>query len=134
MKFANRVRFPNGPPRVIRRGFSYGPPLQGVQDDGKDRGVVGLFFFARVNEQFYTILRWMQKTEFSDVFKKIPNGLNAQDGLIGSREDPTANTRHHIPLPAGGSLSLQLADFLRYRGVAVMFAPSIKGLRTLCVD
>jgi deferrochelatase/peroxidase EfeB len=134
MKFANQVRFPNGPPRVIRRGFSYGPALQGVHDDGKNRGVVGLFFFARINEQFYTILRWMQKTEFSNVFKKIPNGFNAQDALIGSREDPSANTKHHIPLPGGDHLTLQLIDFLRYKGVVVLFAPSMAALQTLAAD
>ena len=61
LTFPNRVRFPGGPggvvPRLIRRGFSYGEPLQTVEDDLQDRGLVGFFFRARVNEQFYTILR-----------------------------------------------------------------------------
>ena len=59
--------------------------------------MVGLFFFARVNEQFYTILRWIYKTDFGDAFKTIPNGLNAQDGLVGNRADPKANTVFTIP-------------------------------------
>jgi deferrochelatase/peroxidase EfeB len=134
MKFANRVRFPNGPPRIIRRGFSYGPPLQGMQDDGQDRGVVGLFFFARVNEQFYTILRWMQKTEFSDAFKSVPNGLNSQDALIGSRQDPTAYTRFYLPRSNGSPLNLQLVDFVRYKGVVVLFAPSIKAINVILAE
>jgi deferrochelatase/peroxidase EfeB len=134
MKFANRVRFPNGPPRVIRRGFSYGSHLDGIKDDEKDRGLVGIFFFARVNEQFYTILRWIHQTEFSDVYKKIPNGLNAQDALIGNRADPKANTQFHIPRSGKAALSLQLVDFVRYKGVAVLFAPSIKALNTLMAD
>jgi hypothetical protein len=128
MKFANQVRFPKGPPRVIRRGFSYGPHLDGTQDDGKDRGVIGLFYFARINEQFYTILRWMQKTDFSDAYKKVPNGLNAQDALIGNRKDPKAETNFHVPLADKSPLTLQLIDFVRYKGVAVFFAPSIKAL------
>ena len=66
---------PEGAAAVVRRGFSYGPHLEGTQDDGKDRGVIGLFYFARINEQFYTILRWMQKTDFSDAYKTVPNGL-----------------------------------------------------------
>jgi deferrochelatase/peroxidase EfeB len=76
MKFANRVRFPGGPPRLLRRGFSYGPSLHGVQDDGLDRGLVGLFFFARVNEQFYTVLILLSQkvagfVEENHVFGKI---------------------------------------------------------------
>ncbi len=131
MKFANTVRFPNGPPRVIRRGFSYGSHLEGTQDDGKDRGVVGLFYFARINEQFYTILRWIQKTDFSDAFKQIPDGLNTQDALIGNRAEPNASTRFLVPTAQGNPVTLQLIDFIRYKGVAVMFAPSMKALATM---
>jgi hypothetical protein len=131
LKFANQVRFPKGPPRVIRRGFSYGPHLDGIQDDGRDRGIIGLFYFARVNEQFYTILRWIHKTEFSDVFRKIPDGLNAQDALAGNREDPKANTQLHIPQADKAALDLQLKNFIRYKGVVVLFAPSIKALNTI---
>jgi deferrochelatase/peroxidase EfeB len=131
LKFANQVRFPKGPPRVIRRGFSYGPHLDGTLDDRKDRGIVGLFYFARVNEQFYTILRWIQKTEFSDAFKKIPDGLNAQDALAGNREDPKANTRFQIPLTDKTALSLQLKNFIRYKGVLVLFSPSMNALNVI---
>ena len=147
MKFANSSRFPKGPPRVIRRGFSYGSQLDGTQDDGKDRGVIGLFYFARVNEQFYTILRWMQKTDFSDAFKQIPNGLNAQDALMGNRAEPRASTEFLVPLAQAANsllqtsdaslesfripLTLQLMDFIRYKGVAVLFAPSMKALNTM---
>jgi deferrochelatase/peroxidase EfeB len=134
MKFANRVRFPKGPPRVIRRGFSYGPHLDGIKDDEKDRGIVGIFFFGRVNEQFYTILRWINQTDFSDAYKKVPGGLNAQDALVGNRADPKANTRFFIPRSGKPALSLQLVDFVRYKGVAVLFAPSIKALNTLIAD
>jgi deferrochelatase/peroxidase EfeB len=134
MKFANRVRFPKGPPRMIRRGFSYGPHLDGTSDDEKDRGIIGVFFFARVNEQFYTILRWINQTDFSDAYKKIPNGLNAQDALVANRASPKANTEFYIPRSGKAALSLQLADFVRYKGVAVLFAPSIKALNTLIAD
>ena len=134
MKFANQVRFPKGPPRVVRRGFSYGPHLEGTQDDGKDRGVIGLFYFARINEQFYTILRWMQKTDFSDAYKMVPNGLNAQDALIANRKDPKAETNFHVPLADKPPLTLRLIDFVRYKGVAVFFAPSIKALGLMTME
>jgi deferrochelatase/peroxidase EfeB len=131
MKFANQVRFPKGPPRVIRRGFSYGPHLDGTQDDGKDRGVIGLFYFARINEQFYTILRWMHKTDFSDAYKRLPNGYNAQDALIGNRADPKAETQFCVPLAEKSSLTFRLERFIRYKGVAVLFAPSIRALNVI---
>lgn len=131
LKFANTVRFPRGTPRLIRRGFSYGPALTQAANDDVDRGVVGVFCFARVNEQFYTVLRWLQKTDFSDAFRSIPNGLNAQDGLFGNRGFEQANTSFHLPRADGSSVSLQLRDFIRYKGVAVFFAPSMAGLATL---
>jgi deferrochelatase/peroxidase EfeB len=134
LKFADQVRFPAGPPRLVRRGFSYGPPLDGQEDDGVDRGVVGLFFFARVNEQFYTVLRWMQKTGFSDSFKSLPNGLNAQDPLLGNRNTPKANQEFCIAVEGGNLLRLQLSDFVRYKGVAVFFVPSLRALEVLCSD
>jgi hypothetical protein len=31
---------------------------------------MGFFFCARVNQQFYTILRWFRKTEFSEAFPR----------------------------------------------------------------
>jgi deferrochelatase/peroxidase EfeB len=134
LKFANQVRFPKGAPRVIRRGFSYGPKLEGLADDGVDRGLVGLFCFARVNEQFYTVLRWLQKTDFSDAFKTIPDGLESQDGLFGNRGFPGANKAYHIPAANGSAITLQLPDFIRYKGVAVFFAPSMKALEVLSSD
>lgn len=99
-----------------------------------DRGVVGLFFFARVNEQFYTVLRWMQKTGFSDSFKSLPNGLNAQDPLLGNRNTPKANQEFCIAVDGGNLLRLQLSDFVRYKGVAVFFVPSLRALEVLCSD
>jgi deferrochelatase/peroxidase EfeB len=134
LKFANEVRFPRGVPRMMRRGFSYGPRLDGTVDDGVDRGIIGLFCFARVNEQFYTVLRWLQQTDFSDAFKAIPNGLHAQDGLFGNRGFPGAEEQFRIPVAGGAPVTLQLKDFIRYKGVAVFFAPGIKALETLGAD
>jgi deferrochelatase/peroxidase EfeB len=134
MKFANQVRFPKGPPRIIRRGFSYGPHLDGTEDDGKDRGVIGLFYFARINEQFYTILRWMHKTDFSEAYKRLPNGYNAQDALIGNRADPKAETQLCVPLAENSSLTFRLEQFVRYKGVAVLFAPSIRALNIIASE
>ena len=131
MSFPNQSRFPGGPPRLLRRGFAYGPKLEGTVDDGRARGLVGLFLCARVNEQFYTVLRWMQATEFSDLFDGIPNGARSQDSVIGNRGKPGANPQALVRLPGGGHLALGLRDFIKYRGVALFFAPSMKALAIL---
>lgn len=100
-------------------------------DDGKDRGIVGLFYFARINEQFYTILRWMHLTDFADAYKQLPNGTSAQDALTGNRADPKAETRFQVALAGNSSLTFQMKQFIRYKGVAVLFAPSVKALNTM---
>ncbi|MET1412482.1 hypothetical protein ABVF61_09460 [Roseibium sp. HPY-6] len=130
---ANSVRFPNGPPRLIRRGFSYGPPLEGTQDDGLDRGLIGLFACARINEQFYSVVRWIQKTSFSDQFDAIRRGRKRQDMMFGFRGKRNAETTTHIPVEAAGTpaLKLPLKDFIRYKGLAVFFVPSLKTLNYL---
>ena len=137
LTFPNKARFPKGPPRLIRRGFSYGPPLQGTTDDGKDRGLFGVFLCARINEQFYSILRWMQQTSFSGVFDRVATGRNGQDNLTGSRlpggENRTPNTSivgRSDPSVAIGSL----LPFIRYKGVAVLFLPSINAINCLTSD
>jgi deferrochelatase/peroxidase EfeB len=130
LNFANDVRFPKGAPRLIRRGFLYGPPLATPQDDGADRGLVGLFFCARLNEQLYTVLRWMQETEFSDVYAAHPNGSRAQDAIMGNRAKRRANTRVWIP-KGDVELAPTLSGFIRFKGVAPLFAPGLHALAVL---
>jgi hypothetical protein len=77
----NRSLFPGGFPRVLRRGLPYGPPLEGDEDDGVDRGVAGMFLCANINNQFYTIMRWLGRTDFSPLF---PDRVG-QDPIVGNR-------------------------------------------------
>jgi deferrochelatase/peroxidase EfeB len=134
LSFPNASRFPKGPPRLIRRGFSYGEPLASAEDDGKDRGLFGLFLCARVNEQFYSVLRWMQQTQFSDVFDHGKPGRAGQDRLTGSRlpggENRTPDS--NILATVGGvSTPISLQPFIRHKGVVILFVPSIAALREL---
>jgi hypothetical protein len=134
LTFPNASRFPKGPPRLIRRGFSYGEPLASVADDGKDRGLFGIFLCARVNEQFYTVLRWMQQTDFSPVFDQTKPGRAGQDRLTGSRLPGGANRVPDSNIPvtsADAPTSISLEPFIRYKGVAVLLMPSMASLREL---
>lgn len=131
LNFRNQSRFPKGPPRVIRRGFSYGARLEGTEDDGANRGLVGLFFCARINEQVYTLLRWMQKSDFSDAFRSIPRGSDCQDGVAGCRSGQSVNATLYIPHESRPPLNLTLPRFIQFRGVAPFFVPSLATLATL---
>ncbi len=75
----NQRMFPGGFPRLLRRGTPYGPPLDGLVDDGIDRGIVGMFLCANLNRQFYTITRWLGRTDFSPLLVD-PDG---QDPIVG---------------------------------------------------
>ena len=126
---ANKSRFPGGTPRLIRRGFSYGPRLNGLVDDGMDRGIVGVFAGARINEQLYTILRWMQKTDFSEAFAQAQGGFRLQDSLMGTRSMDGANSRVIFRSPTNARFQVTLQQFIRFKGVAVMLAPSLSAIR-----
>jgi hypothetical protein len=134
LKFANEVRFPKGPPRLARRGFSYGEPWQASADANEPRGIVGLFLCASVNEQFYTILRWIHQTDFSDVYRSFPNGTNAQDALVGDHAAAGANTSLHLMSERTNPADIGLKPFVSYKGVVVLFAPGMHALEILSRD
>lgn len=131
LTYPNQRRFPAGPPRFIRRGFSYGAPLAGDADDGVSRGIVGTFLCARVNEQFYTALRWIQQTQFAEGHHRKPYHAKMQDGLFGNRGMPGVKKRFPIARETGEALRVELVDFITYRGVSVFFLPGMNSLERL---
>jgi deferrochelatase/peroxidase EfeB len=126
LDFANQTMFPAGFPRLLRRGTPYGPPLDGEIDDDVDRGVVGMFFCANIDRQFYTIMRWINKTDFSPVYTN-PNG---QDPLVGNRDIPGASNEFEL---TNGSSTIRLQglkNFIRIQGVALTLVPSMSTLQS----
>ncbi len=126
-------KFPNGPPRFIRRGFTYGPPATGETEDGIERGLVGLFFCARLNEQFFSVLRWMQATTFNDAFDHAPHTSRMQDAVTGTRSGRKVDRRLHLAEGERTS-ALELQDFITYRGVAHLLMPSLPSLDLLAEE
>jgi hypothetical protein len=61
------------PPRIVRRGMSFGPPA-GPEPDNKPRGIVFMAYNASIAEQFEVIQRWL-------------TGGNSS-GLSSSQDDP----------------------------------------------
>ncbi|HMQ93798.1 MAG TPA: hypothetical protein PKA33_14810 [Amaricoccus sp.] len=125
-----RAKFPKGPPRLIRRGFAYGPPIAGPAPDGVPRGLVGVFFGARLNEQHRSVLRWMQATTINDRFGRAPYSGTMQDGLCGVRGKPGADPRHVLPRE-GGAVEMRLRDFITFRGALHVLTASLPSLERL---
>lgn len=112
-------------PKILRRGTPFGPPLEGTTDDGKLRGLIGMFLCSSISAQVYKLMAWMKRTDFSP---SLTNPVG-QDSL-GSRLVPGASPIYEIPTPQG-VVSLTLPDFTRTLGCAFFFVPGLEGLRRL---
>jgi deferrochelatase/peroxidase EfeB len=114
-------------PQVIRRGMPYGPPLEGAEDDGRDRGIIGIFVCGDLRHQVYTLTAWMQRNDFSPVYD--PN-RRVQDALLANRAFPGADPRFTIP-GDGGDKTVTLPDFVHTKGTAFVLYPSRSTLQRL---
>ena len=118
-------------PHVLRRGLPYGPLLTGDEDDGRDRGVLGLFLCADLRRQFYTLNAWIQRNDFSPVYDE---DRRAQDALVANRTKAGASTRFRMPGEGerGGDAVLeQLADFVHTKGTVFLLYPGRPMLEAL---
>ena len=114
-------------PRLLRRGAPYGPPLTGEKDDGVDRGLIGLFVCASLGRQYLKLTKWINRNDFSSVYKD----QTAQDPIQGNPEIAGASTDFHIPGPAGDLVISGLKSFLRTKGAAFCFLPSLATIQKL---
>jgi Dyp-type peroxidase family len=86
--------------RIVRAAMPYGPPYTGAED-GKERGLMGLFFCVNIADQFEFIMKnWVNRGGF-------------QGSLSATDSDPLVG----------------LHSFVRTRGSAYCFYPSLDGLR-----
>ena len=116
-------------PRLLRRGMPYGDPLTGTVDDGKERGLIGMFLCNSPRAQFEKLMSWIKRNDFSDVFK---GNRRAQDALLGNREVDGASKEFRIPTKSKGVLTAKgLTTFVRARGTAYFLLPSLPALRRL---
>jgi Dyp-type peroxidase family len=119
-----------GVPRVIRRGMPYGPEMAAgcIDDDGQDRGLIGVFICTNVTRQFYKLTQWISRNDFSPVFKN----LHTQDAIFGNRTIANAAPEFTFPLQDGSDHKIVgLPDFVRTKGTEFFLLPSISMLRKL---
>lgn len=112
------------PPReriLFRRGIPYTRCT-----DQDDRGLIGVFFCARIEDQFELLVsEWLEKNPLGP-----PNRGRAKDPIAGHHDEPGAE--FHIPLPGGAHIALTgLLPFVRTRGTLYALFPSRRALETL---
>ncbi len=115
-------------PRVVRRGAPYGPELTGTEDDGIDRGVIGMFLCSDIRRQFYTLTGWLKKNSFSPVYNA---NRRVQDAIVGNRKVAGASANFIIPSAEGPVTLKNLPDFVHTKGTAFFLLPSLSTLRAL---
>jgi Dyp-type peroxidase family len=115
-------------PRVLRRGMPYGPELNGLTDDGEDRGIIGLFICSDIDRQFNTLARWIKKNDFSPVYN---SNRRVQDPLFANRKVFGTIPRFIIPTPTGNKIINGLPDFIHTKGTAFLLLPSLSTLQQL---
>jgi deferrochelatase/peroxidase EfeB len=118
----------DGVPRVIRRGMPYGPPLTGLEDDGQDRGILGIFLGADLRRQIYTLTAWMNRNDFSPVYN---GNRRTQDAVTGNRAVPGASRDFRLPREGGDAVVRGLPDFIHTKGTAFLLYPGKRTLEAL---
>jgi len=113
-----------GVPSVLRRGTPYGKVLEGVEDDGCDRGLIGVFLCSDIRRQIYTLTGWGQRTDFAESSRGADR---RQDALIGNRVAP-ADNRFVAP---GAAAAPTLPAFVRIKGAALLLYPGRSTLQAL---
>jgi deferrochelatase/peroxidase EfeB len=112
---------------LFRRSIPYGPRYPGTSDD-IERGLVGVFFCGRVDDQFELLVsEWLEKNPLGP-----PNPGRAKDPLSGHHDDLDAG--FHIPQAGGPPVILKgFEPFTRTRGTLYALFPSRKALSTIAV-
>jgi deferrochelatase/peroxidase EfeB len=114
-------------PRIMRRGFSYGPRLDPDRsDDGTDRGLVFMAYNASISEQFEVVQRWISGANSTGVFSAQDDPLLGIPPQLG--QDRTIRFRHE------GQVIRCRRDsesFVTLNWGMYLFAPSIAGLAAL---
>ncbi|MFE7710794.1 Dyp-type peroxidase [Streptomyces sp. NPDC057486] len=110
--------------RLIRRGTTYGPPLpEGVlEDDGADRGLVGVFLGAHLERQFEFIkTEWINDGNFIGYpgEKDAVAGHHGGTGTVTIPEKPIRRRLQNLP------------SFVVTRGGEYCFVPGLRALRWL---
>ena len=129
------------PPRIVRRGMSYGTPFDRTQSDGdarradlaRERGLVFMVYGASIGEQFEVVQGWLNGGNSSASYS------GQSDPLLGLAEPGRRRFfrfEHEgqtvrMPLDGTDRLYDDARPFVRLEWGAYFLAPSMAGLRAL---
>ena len=118
----------NNAHRLIRRGMPYGPIYDPTKPyDGVERGLLGYFINASIENQFEFVLRnWVNNAEFAGAVRLNPK---SKDPIVGT-QDP-AESIFVIP-QADGAPPVEItgfSSFLKTKAAAYCFLPSITAVK-----
>lgn len=117
-----------GAPRILRRGFSYGPFAQDhTQDDGAERGLFFIAYNANIAEQFEVIQRWISGGNSTGISSWHGDPLLAPARPEGSRAFRFLHQGQSVTVP----LDPKPMGVLEWGLYA--FTPSRNGLMALAV-
>jgi deferrochelatase/peroxidase EfeB/predicted acylesterase/phospholipase RssA len=110
---------------LFRRGMPYGDAYAD-DSDNKERGIIGLFFCASIEDQFeHVVSEWIEKKPMG-----TPHRGNLRDPLVGQHDGAEV---FHIPVQ-GDPYKIEIngfAAFVRTRGTLYAFFPSLFALREI---
>lgn len=111
--------------RIVRRGLPYGPAYDPANpDDGKARGLMGLFIGASLKNQFEFLMKhWANDGGFAGVGQ-------TKDPVLGANNPADSK----FVIPVAGEKPVVLREFSRFvktRGSAYCFVPSVTALKYL---
>ena len=108
---------------LLRRGAPYGEQFIQGKNTATDRGLLGLFFCASIEEQFEHLLgNWANNNPMGMPFRQ-----HGKDPIIGNHE--RIGNGFEIPLRTGGPLVIEgLGAFVQTRGTCYAFFPSLPSL------
>ncbi|GDX57059.1 hypothetical protein LBMAG30_12220 [Comamonadaceae bacterium] len=120
---------------ILRRGMPYGPRFEGsycapastaTDLPAPERGLLGLFFCANLEQQFEHLLgQWANDTPMGP-----DNRGNARDPLIGNNL-PDHHT-YHIPMGQDSALQLRgLLPFVKTKGTLYAWFPGLSAIAQL---
>ncbi len=109
--------------RIVRRGMSYGPPFNPpVPNDGIERGTLGIFICVSLVDQFeFLMTQWINNGIFTGGLGKT------KDPMIGN--NTSEESKFVIPTVEGKKNIVGFSQFVKTRGSAYFFLPSITGLK-----
>lgn len=118
---------------LFRRGMPYGPWYRDDEEDGMERGLIGLFFCSDLQDQFEHLLgEWADRSPLG-----IDGDRNQKDPLIGTHTNSQSKfTITHQTQETGKDINHSIdlwgfKSFVRTRGTAYCFYPSYAALEEL---